>query len=80
MIIKDYGTKWIFWLFCYEFIHGNDGDQPAKELVDTTADGLDMKDSVQEAFFQDDGFSGTELMAAVATDAGLGVELLAGGS
>ena len=62
-----------------EFVYGDDGDKPAEHPVDSTADGLDVEDSVQQAFLEDDGLGGAELMAAVAADAGFGVEFLSSG-
>ena len=46
--------------------------------MQAAAEGLDVEDSVQQAFLQDDGFYGAELMTAVAADAGFGVEFLSG--
>ncbi len=43
-------------------------------MVQAAAEGLDVEDSVQQAFLQDDGFYRAEFMATVAADAGFGVE------
>ena len=48
--------------------------------MDAAAQGLDVENPVQEAFFEDDGFGGAEFMTAGAADAGFAVQFLSGGS